>query len=288
MTRLQHIRAVLWGVLLLNLGVALAKLIYGLLTNALSMQADGFHSFFDGISNVVGLVGIWMASKPPDMEHPYGHKKFESLAAGGIGLMLVATCVYLLARTYAAIGHNNVPQVTPLSFGIMVVTMIVNATIAIWERRKGTELQSDVLIADSHHTASDVLVSLSVIAGLMAVRFGYPLVDPLVSLFIAGVIAWIGANVLRGVLHVFIDTVQLDPEAVRETALSIPGVEHAHQIRTRGLAHHIFVDLSIHVKSDISIEEAHRIAHEVEHLLKNSFQGVKDVVVHLEPEGHRD
>ncbi len=86
--RYRRIRAVLWVVLLLNLGVAIAKLGYGTVSHSAAMQADGFHSLFDGASNVIGLVGLWFASRPPDDEHPYGHGKFESFAAALIGVML--------------------------------------------------------------------------------------------------------------------------------------------------------------------------------------------------------
>lgn len=284
--RLDEVRFVLWGVLFLNLVVAFSKLGYGLFTATLSLQADGCHSLFDGISNVVGLVGMRVASAPPDREHPYGHKKFESLAAAAIGLMLVGTCVYLLVRASEAFGAGSAPQVTEVSFAIMIMTMLVNASIAAWERSKGKALQSEILLADSRHTASDVLVSLSVIVGLVGIRFGYAVIDPIIAILIAMIIAWIAWTVLRDVAPTFSDRRRLDPESVKMVAESIAGVTEAHHIRTRGLPHHIFVDLSIHVGSNISIDRAHGIAHEVEDALRAHFREVQDVLVHIEPEGH--
>jgi len=285
-SRLHEVRFVLWAVLALNLFVALAKLGYGVLTNSLGMQADGFHSLFDGVSNVIGLVGLWLASGPPDAHHPYGYKKFETLAAAGIGGMLLATCFYLVSETYESWGGSHQPTVTGISFVIMVVTMAVNVSVMRWEQRKGRELGSEILIADSYHTGSDFLTSLSVLAGLIAVRAGYPLFDSIVALVVAMVIAWTAITVLREVLSSLTDKVRLDPEEVRAVVMEIPSVLDCHKIRTRGLAFHVFVDLSIHVQPDMPVEEAHVIANQVEHSLKRRFRRVEDVVVHLEPEGH--
>ncbi len=124
--RLREVRFVLWSVLACNLVVALAKLSYGLMTEALAMQADGFHSLFDGVSNVVGLTGLWLAAAPPDYHHPYGHKKFETLAAVRIGGMLVTTCLYLIWRSYLSWAGTTSPTVTGISFGVMVMTMAIN------------------------------------------------------------------------------------------------------------------------------------------------------------------
>lgn len=277
---------ILWWVLAMNVLVALAKLGYGLLTESLAMQADGFHSFFDGLSNVVGLVGLWFASRPPDDSHPYGHKKFESLAAAGIGGMLLATCFYLVSKTYESLGGFTHPNVTAVSFVVMMVTMAINLFVMKWEQRKGRELGSEILLADSYHTGSDLLTSSSVLAGLIAVRLGFPLVDPLVALFVAGVIAWTAYTVLREVVSSLTDKIRLQPEQVRAAVMEIPGILDCHDIRTRGLASHVFVDLSIHVGPTLSVEEAHQISHRVERSLKKRLREVEDVVVHLEPEGH--
>ena len=286
MSRLREIRQILWWVLLLNLAVAAAKWGYGVLTHSLGMQADGLHSSFDGLSNVVGLIGLWLTTPPPDANHPYGHKKFESLTAGTIGGFLLLTCVYLLWKAYRSWTLDLHPQVTGISFFIMIVTMGVNLFVTRWERRKGTELKSDILTADSYHTASDVLTSLSVLAGLLAVQAGYPFVDPMVAILIAGVIAWTAYVVLKDVLLSLTDTIRLDPEEVRTAVLKIPGILDCHEIRTRGLAHHVFVDLSIHVDPTWSVEQAHYLATHVEEVLIGHFDAVEDVIVHIEPEGH--
>ena len=284
--RYKDIQRVLTTVLILNFAVALAKLGWGLWSHSLGMQADGFHSLFDGVSNIIGLIGIALAVQPADRFHPYGHKKFETLASAGIAVMLIGTCAYVGWRGIQALTDSPAPRVTEVSYGIMMITMAINAGVTTWEQRKGRALHSDVLIADSYHTASDLLTSSSVLLGLVAVRLGYPLADPIIALIIAGVIAWTAFSIMREVTHSLMDRSRLDPEDVRAVTSKIPGVVESHNIRTRGLANHIFVDLSIHVRQGLPIEQAHAIAHEVEGALKREFPGVDDVVVHLEPDGH--
>ncbi len=234
MNRLRDIRRILWWILALNLGVAAAKWTYGMITHSLGMQADGLHSSFDGLSNVIGLIGLRLATAPPDAIHPYGHKKFEALTAGVIGGFLVITCLYLLWKAYRSWTLNLHPEVTGISFIIMIMTMGVNMFVTRWERRKGTELKSDILTADSYHTASDVLTSCSVLAGLVAIQAGYAFVDPLVAVLIAVVIAWTAWMVLKDVLSSLTDAIRLDPEEVRKAVMSVSGVLDCHDIRTRG------------------------------------------------------
>jgi len=250
------------------------------------MQADGFHSLFDGVSNVVGLIGLWLASAPPCDEHPYGHKKYETLAAAAIGGMLAATCVYLLWNSYAHWQGAVRPEVTAVSFGVMVATMAINYGVMRWERRKGKELRSEILVADSEHTGSDILTSFSVLAGLAAVRLGYPIMDPIVAVVIAAIIAKTAVSVLSETSRSLTDTARLDPEEIRAVVLQNEGVLDCHEIRTRGLPSHIFVDLSVHVSAGMSVADAHALAHGVEHSIKRCFDGVAEVIVHVEPDGH--
>ncbi|MEK6525689.1 MAG: cation diffusion facilitator family transporter [Nitrospirota bacterium] len=282
----REVRFVLWIALVLNLLVAFAKLLYGAMTGSLGMQADGFHSLFDGVSNVVGLLGLWLASAPPDEDHPYGHKKYETLAAAAIGAMLVATCVYLLWNSYTHWRGAVRPQVTAVSFGVMLVTIAINYSVMTWERRKGRELRSEILVADSRHTGSDILTSFSVLAGLAAVRLGYPIMDPIVAVGIAGIIARTAAAVLWESSQSLTDVARLDPEQVRKVVLQNKGILDCHGIRTRGLPNHIFVDLSVDVNGGMSVADAHALSHRVEHSIKRSFDGVAEVIVHIEPEGH--
>ena len=282
----RETRHILWIVLWLNLGVAAAKFGYGFLTGSVSMQADGIHSSFDGLSNVIGLIGLWAAAHPPDALHPYGRKKYETFAAAAIGLVLFGTCLYILRNSYLHWRESVVPMVTGISFGVMLGTMAVNWGVMTWERRRGTRLQSEILLADSRHTASDLLSSLSVLIGLAAVTAGYPLLDPIAGVVIAGFIGRTGLLVLQEATQSLADRARLDADAIREVALTVAGVRCCDEIRTRGLPRHVFMDLCIHVDPAMTIVRAHTVAHDVEDKLMQAFPGVAEVVVHVEPEDH--
>ncbi|HEV8539878.1 MAG TPA: cation diffusion facilitator family transporter [Nitrospiraceae bacterium] len=286
--RSRDVRSVLWMVLVLNLLVAFAKLLYGAMTGSLGMQADGFHSLFDGVSNVVGLIGLWLASAPPDDQHPYGHKKYETLAAAVIGAMLVATCLYLLWNSYLHWQSAIRPEVTGVSFAVMLVTMGINYGVMRWERARGEALRSEILLADSRHTGSDILTSVSVLVGLAAVRLGYPIVDPIVAVVIAVIIARTAATVLFETSRSLTDMARLDPAEVRSVVLQNQGILDCHEIRTRGLPHHIFVDLSVHVNASMTVGESHELAHRVEQTIMDRFEGVAEVIVHVEPDPCRE
>ena len=173
--RIRQIRAVLWTVLALNVLVAVAKMAWGLVSGSVAMLADGFHSMFDGVSNIVGLVGMGMAARPADRDHPYGHGKYETYASAAIGAMLVFAAYRVGSAAVERLRHGGEgPNVTAMSFAVMIGTLAINITVTLWERRAGKRLNSSILVADASHTSSDVFVSLGVILGLVLVRHGLP------------------------------------------------------------------------------------------------------------------
>ena len=283
MNRDQEIRRVLWLVLFLNLLVAAAKLLYGQMTHSLSMWADGYHSLFDGTSNIIGLIGCWLASVPPDENHPYGHRKFETFALFGISVLLFITCFEVLKGSFNRYSLQVVPDVTPISFSIMIVTMAINYGVMKWERKRGKGLKSDILMADSMHTRSDLFTSTSVIISLLAVSIGLPLLDPIIAVIIAVFIGKTGLEILHEVSSALSDSSRIDPRLIREIAMRVPQVQDCHGIRTRGGMNNVYVDFHIDVPSEMTAEEAHDLVHRVEDLIKKEVNEVVDVAIHVEP-----
>jgi cation diffusion facilitator family transporter len=271
----------------LNLMVAFAKLIYGHLTGSISMKADGFHSLMDGASTMVGMLGIWVASRPPDESHPYGHRKHEQFASLFIALLLLITGFEVARGAILHFQEPTLPRVTTLSFAIMLGTMAVNLFITTLESRKGREYNSQILIADSLHTRSDIFVSIGVIFSLLAVKAGYPIIDVIAGIVIALIIAKAGLDVVKEASFTLLDASVLDNDMLCRIALEIEGVEDCHHIRTRGTPDNVYIDLHVHVREDMHMDEAHCIAHAVEKHLKENVDGVRDVVVHLEPVNNR-
>lgn len=270
-------------VLFLNLAVAFAKIIYGSISGALSMTADGYHSLFDGVSNIVGIIGSFIAARPPDKEHPYGHQKYETVASVFISLLLLYVGFEIFRNALDRFLIRGVPEVTAISFLIILGTMCINYLVTHYEYRQGLALKSQVLIADSQHTKSDIYVSLSVIVSLAAVKLGFPLLDPLIALVISLIIFRIGFRIMQENSKVLLDMSRLEEEEICNLVLGVEGVLGCHKVRTRGGMGDIRIDMHVLVQADLTLEEAHLISHRVSKMLKAEYEDVTDVVVHLEP-----
>lgn len=284
MTRLTRVRQVLIYTLLLNIAVAFAKILYGYAINSISMLSDGFHSFFDGTSNIVGLIGIWIASQPPDESHPYGHKKFETPSTIVIAVLIFSAGIEILRETYRRIQSPVDIDVTVMSFAVMVITLIVNFGVMFYEARKGKELKSEFLIADSLHTKTDIYISLCVIVSLIAAQAGYPVFDVITAFIITIFIVKIGFEILKSATDVLTDAACINPGTVKRVVMDIPGVHDCHGIRTRGKVDAVNVDLHVLVDPEEKTQDAHDIAHAVEEAIRNEFSSVVDVVIHIEPD----
>lgn len=282
-TATHQVKNVLIITLGLNLLTALAKSLWGYSSHSISMQADGFHSFLDASSNVVGLIGVWLASRPPDDTHPYGHRKFETFASFCISVFLFLGCFEILKSSYLRFQDQTIPEVTATSFLIMLITIFINMMVSRWEKKKGVLLKSEVLIADSFHTKSDVFASLSVIVSLAAGWAGYPILDPLVAVIISFIIGKVGMQILMESSKVLTDYSRIHPREIHELVMRIDGIEECHAVRTRGSMNHVYVDLHIHVHPQMHLEKAHVLAHRVEAEIMKKFSDVIEVVVHLEP-----
>jgi cation diffusion facilitator family transporter len=283
MMRLQKVKKVLLYTLLLNITVAVAKILYGYATNAISMVSDGFHSFFDGTSNVIGLIGILIASRPPDEDHPYGHRKYETLSTIAIAVLIFIAGLQILKKVYSGIQSPHPIEVTPLSFIIMATTLLINIGVMTYETRKGRELHSDFLLADAMHTKADIFISLSVVISLVAAKAGFPVIDIIASVLITFFIIKMGFSILKSATEVLTDSARISPDEIREIILPMHGVKGCHEIRTRGKEGAVNIDLHVLVDPEVKTQEAHDLAHSVEETIKKEFPSVIDVVVHIEP-----
>jgi cation diffusion facilitator family transporter len=281
--RATAVSRVLLRVLLLNLLVAFAKIVLGLTTGAVSVLSDGFHSLTDGASNVVALVGVRIARRPPDADHPYGHRKFETMASVGILLFLLLVLVQVLWAAFDRLQSPMAPQVEGLSFAVMLVTLVVNLAVVRYERRAGHLLSSEVLLADAHHTQSDLLTSATVIAALVGVRLGYPLLDPVAALVVAAFIGRACWDIFHDTTRILADQIVIDEADLRDVVQAVPEVIGCHHIRSRGSADHVFVDLHIWLDPVMRLDAAHAVSHVVKDLIMTKYPQIKDVVIHIEP-----
>jgi len=283
----REVHRVLWITLVLNLLVSVAKLIVGIASNSLSVIGDAAHSAVDSANNIVGLVAVHIASKEADDDHPYGHSKIETLAAFVLAGLLWVTCFEIgvegIRRLFQ--GQPEPSNATPAAFIVIGSTLLVNLFVSQYEAYKARQLRSDFLMADAAHTRSDVLVTLTVLASLVLVKFGWGRVDAVLSLLIAVLIGRIGFQVFQRTVPVLVDASALEENTVRRVVEQVEGVENAHAIRTRRAGEVIFLDLHIVIDPGLGSEQAHDIAEAVEERLASAF-GMTSSTVHVETSRH--
>jgi len=283
--RVRAIKRTLWVILLLNFSVAFAKIFAGISTGSAAMQADGFHSMFDGTSNIVGLVGMGFASRPADEDHPYGHSKYETYASAIIGAMLLFAAYRIGSEAIASL-LSNAPASQPdaLAFAVMIGTLVINIGVTTWERSVGHKLGSAILVADASHTASDVLVSVGVIISLVLVKFfNMPMADPIVALLVTLAIIYTAWGVFKQAGATLSDTARIPVADICAVAMAVPGVLGCHHIRTRGSESEVLVDLHVQVDPNATVARGHDIVEAVERAIAERYEVVKDVIAHLEP-----
>jgi cation diffusion facilitator family transporter len=283
LTRSRSISAVLARVLVLNLVVAVSKIALGVATSAVSVLSDGFHSLTDTASNIVALIGVKLSSEPPDEDHPYGHRKFETLASVGIMIFLILVLFEVLSAAFERLRSGGTPTVGVVSFVVMGATFAVNLGVVLYERRAGRLLSSEILLADAHHTMSDLMTSATVIAALIGVRFGVTWLDPLAAIIVAVFIGKACLEIFKDTAYVLGDRIVIPEDEIRAVVASVPEVEGCHHIRTRGAADFVFLDLHVWMDRNMRLDEAHRLSHVVKDRLMSRFPQIKDAIIHIEP-----
>jgi cation diffusion facilitator family transporter len=268
----------------LNLAVALAKIIFGYSSGAISILSDGFHSLTDAASNVVGLVGIHAAGRPPDEDHPYGHRKYETVAAAGITIFLLLVVVEVLRNAFDHLSGRAAPHSIPTaSFVVMLVTVGINLFVIAYESREGERLSSEVLSADAMQTRGDVWTSLAVIGALAGARLGLPILDPLAAILVAGFIGYAGYQIARSTAMILSDRIVIAESDLEQVVRSVPGVLGCHHIRTRGTSDHVFLDLHVWLPAGMPLIEAHALSHHVKDRLIARYPQIADAIIHIEP-----
>lgn len=280
----ENVRRVLWIILFANLGVAALKIVIGTIIKSASMTADGFHSLTDGSSNIVGLVGIRLASKPVDEDHPYGHGKFETLAGLFIAGMLFFIGGKVVVNSIERFVNPVLPQVSVVSLIALLVTLFINIAVCLYEYNSGKKLGSQILISDSMHTRSDIYVSIGVLVTLICVKIGMPpVIDSIASVVVAGFIIYAAYEIFKDNRDVLVDKAAIDTEKIRDIALGFQQVKETHKIRSRGCGNYLHIDMHIMTEPEMSVQESHALIHNIEEKIREEINGHVQLIAHIEP-----
>jgi cation diffusion facilitator family transporter len=264
-----------------NLLVLLMKLGVGLATNSLAVLADAIHSLSDVANNVVAWVVLRSSTAPPDRDHPYGHRKFETVAVFVLAALLTVLAFELIQRALRGASEPTLHQ----GWGLVAMAGVlgINVGLATWEARWARRLESTILRADASHTFADVMTTLVVVAGWQASARGLPWLDRACAVGVGFLILYLAFGLFRRSLPVLVDAAVLDPEAVRAVVRRLEGVRSVGDVRSRSDGTGTAVDLTIRVDPALTTEQSHAIADRVELQLRRVY-AANDVSVHVEPE----
>jgi cation diffusion facilitator family transporter len=273
--------------------LTLLKLVVGLLTGSLGILAEAAHSGLDLIAALVTFFAVRLSDQPPDREHPYGHGKIENLAALIETLLLLATCLWIIYEAIQRLFFESVDiEVSIWSFLVMAISIAVDISRSRMLYRVARKHKSQALEADALHFSTDIWSSAVVLVGLGLVWLGeqlgpgwswLALADAVAALVVAAIVVWVSLQLGRRAVDVLLDSAPPGLlEDITAQVRQVPGVEEIEQVRVRQAGAATFADVTVAVDRSVSLEEAHRVATEVEGRVSALLhQG--DVVVHVDP-----
>lgn len=268
-----------------NLVILLSKVVIGLSTGSMGILAEAVHSLADISNNVVAWIVMNVSTKPADREHPYGHRKFETLAVFILASLLVVLAFKLALDAF----QREMTEVTSsaLELGVMIGVLMINIGVTRWQHGWARRLNSDLLHADATHTFADVLATGVVIIGWQLSAAGYPLIDRLCALAVVVVILYLAYTLFKRTLPILLDEIAIPPEKISHVIRTVDGVKNVYRIRSRWIGKNRAIDLVIAVEPGLPIEQAHDITDRIEALLEQHFQ-VTDISIHVEPDAHSE
>ena len=281
-TTRQQVRRVLVITLIFNLLVAFGKIIVGIISGALAITADGFHSLMDGTSNIAGLIANHIASKPPDDDHPYGHRRFETLAGLLIGALLILTAWEITTNAIDRLQSQFTPELSIMTFIVMVGTLLINIGVSRYQTREGKRLQSELLIADSANTRTDVFISLSVIISMLIVEVtGWAWVDLVSAIIVVGLIARAAWEIFQQTGNILVDKAPYTSLQLREIIGKVVGIERIIRARSRGSLDSSHIDIDVLVAPNMTTVQTNAISATIRERLNQQLKCIAEVEVHF-------
>lgn len=276
-----------WLGLVINLALGVVKLVGGLLGNSFALISDAANSLGDCFTSIVVLSALYVAQRPADAEHPYGHTRIEAIAGSNVAVLIIGSALLI---GWEAIERFWLAHSTPPVWTLWIAggNVIIKECLYRYKISIGKATGSTAILAGAWDHRSDALCSLAVLAGLGLVRLGgkpFMWADEAASLIVVAAIIWTGIRLLRQSTHELMD-VQADPELIEqihETALSVDGVLDVETLWVRKSGLEYFADIHIEVDPQATVEQGHRIGHQAKDLLIERFPMLRDVLVHLEP-----
>lgn len=271
----------------INVFQTLVKIGFGIIGQSAALIADGIHSLSDLLSDLLVIIAVRLGSREADHDHPYGHRRFETIATVILGVSLIAIgggIAWSVMERMANPEHLPVPN--ELSLAVAALSILINEWLYQYTKRIAKTTRSKLLMANAWHQRSDAMTSLVVLFGIGAVMLGYPLADAIAAIVVALMVAKIGLSLVVGSIKELVDT-SLPPAVIteiRSSIMAIDGVEGIHLLRSRQMGEDALIDAHIVVDPRVTVSEGHMIGDIVRKDLIKRFDDVMDVLVHVDPE----
>ena len=271
-----------------NVILALFKLIAGILAHSGAMVSDAIHSASDVFSTFVVMIGIKIAGKEPDEEHPYGHERMECVAAIILATILCITGLGIGKNAFGSITGGSTEIVIPgvLALIAAIVSIIVKEAMFWYTRHYAKKIDSGALMADAWHHRSDALSSIGALIGIIFARMGYVMMDSIACLVICVFIVKAAYDIFKDAVDKMVDkscSTEVEDE-IRAIVMAQDGVKGIDSLSTRLFGNKMYVDLEIRADGEKTLNETHEIAEAVHDSIEEKFEKVKHIMVHVNPD----
>ncbi len=261
-----------------NVVLTVLKGVAGTLSGSTALIADAIHSLVDVLGSALVWIGIKIAQKPPDVEHPYGHFKAESLAELGVGIIVIVTAFTIMIDAVNELLSGSKPKFELYALTVAVLSAIVNEALARYKISVGLKTKSSSLIAEGKHSRTDVISSLAVVLGFLLVYLGYWWADAIVAMAISFLILQIGGEILKNAVDVLMDRVDEELSLrIKKIVEGIEGIRSVDFVAVRGTWRSKIVEVHFTVSSEVDAEQIDDIIRRIEGL-KDGFPEVVRIV----------
>lgn len=273
---------------LINLLLGMMKILLGGLGHSAALVADGVHSLVDILADGFVLMAAKWGSMEADHDHPYGHRRFETIATFAIAVLLIITGFVIGYDSAMRLWHHEVIKPHLFTIVVALVSVVGNEGLFWYTIRTGKRINSQLLIANAYHARSDSLTSIVVLFGLVGAQLGWVFLDAMAAILVGVYIVKIGVEWGLKALNELTDAGLSgeDVHILEEVIDAVPGVLHSHKLRTRKMAEHIFLDVHIQVEPYLSVSEGHYVAECVRVALARVNHSLHDITVHVDIEDH--
>ncbi|MDD1720966.1 MAG: cation diffusion facilitator family transporter [Euryarchaeota archaeon] len=276
--------------ILVNVFLLSLKLVVRVVTGSLGILAEAAHSLLDLIASGFAYLGVKGASIPAHEDRPYGHEKYENFSSLIQTVLLGITSIWILYEAGQRLLNGFSLEVGNALYydamAVMVIAVVADLYVSRYLFRNARAFGSSALEADAYHFSTDMYSSAAVLVGFAAAKLGYVFIDPLAAIVVAVIMLSTSIRLFQRTTRILLDAAPPKEMTthIAEVICNDPHVTYYHDLRARQAGSSLFVDVSIHVKPDLSLEDAHGIAPDLESAIKKRVPNVKDSVIHIEPE----